>query len=64
MPKVKAYLTEHKDIWSKLYDKVYELLSKQDDPNVKSFEQMLGINVEKEFELEDDNIPSRDLGGE
>ena len=46
---IKPYLEEHKDIWRKLYDKVYEKLSQKDNPNVRSFEEMLQMNVEEAF---------------
>ena len=38
---LKPYFKEHRDIWRQLYDKVYELISKKDDPNIIAFEQML-----------------------
>ena len=46
---LKPYFEEHLDIWHKLYDKVYEKLSRKDDPNIISFEKMLGINVAEAF---------------
>lgn len=46
---LKPYFEEHLDIWHKLYDKVYEKLSTKDDPNIISFEKMLGINVAEAF---------------
>ena len=46
---VKPFLMERKDIWKKLYDKVYEMLSVKENPNVKSFEEMLDLNVEEMF---------------
>lgn len=46
---VKPYLEEHLDIWHKLYDKVYEKLSQTNDPNIVSFEKMLGVNVGEAF---------------
>jgi len=49
---LKPYFEEHKDLWHKLYDKVYEKIEKTDDPNIISFEQMLGINVEERFNVD------------
>lgn len=46
---VKNYLEEHKDIWKKVYDKCYIMMSEKEVANAISFEQMLGINVEEEF---------------
>ena len=46
---IKPYLLEHPDIWHALYDKVYELLSKREDPNILSFERMLNVNVSEAF---------------
>ena len=46
---LKPYFEEHLDIWRKLYDKVYETLSRKDDPNIVSFEKMLNINVAEAF---------------
>ena len=40
------------EIWHKLYDKVYEKLSQKDDPNIVSFEKMLGINVSEAFGID------------
>lgn len=49
---VKPYFEEHKDLWRKVYDKVYEKLSQRDDPNIKSFEEMLNINVGEIFNID------------
>ena len=46
---IKPYLEKHLDIWHKLYDKVYEKLSKKDDPNIVAFEKMLQVNVGEVF---------------
>ena len=46
---VKKYFNEHLDFWKKIYDAVYEKLSIKDDPNIISFEKMLGLDVAKEF---------------
>ncbi len=44
---VKPYFMEHLDIWKRMYDKVYEMLSKKEDPNIVAFEKMLNINIEE-----------------
>lgn len=49
---VKPYLLEHKDFWKRLYNKVYEISARKDDPTVKSFEEMLNIDVSNEIEEE------------
>ena len=46
---VKKYFNEHLDFWKKIYDAVYAKLSIKDDPNIVSFEKMLGLNVGEEF---------------
>lgn len=46
---IKKYLEENVDFWRTIYDKVYELIAIKDNPNVVSFEKMLGINIEEEF---------------
>ena len=52
---LKPYFEEHKDIWKKLYDKVYELISKKEDPHIIAFEEMLGIdNVAEHFGIDTD----------
>lgn len=52
---VRIYLEEHKDVWKKLYDKVYEKISIKSDPFIKSFEEMLGENVYEKFGLNEDS---------
>lgn len=46
---VEPYLDAHKDVWKRIYDKCYEMLSKKDDPNIKSFEAMLGLDLNDKF---------------
>lgn len=43
------YLRGHSDVWKYVYDKCYDLLSKKDDPYIKSFEDMLGVNLAEKF---------------
>lgn len=50
---VKPYLLENPTFWKKLYNKVYEISSKKDDPNVISFEQMLNIDISEEIDTDD-----------
>lgn len=47
--KIRPYLENHLDLWREIYNKVYEYISRKDDPNIVSFEKMLGINVEETF---------------
>lgn len=49
---LKPYFEAHLDVWRKLYDKVYEMLSKKDDPNIVPFERMLGMDVEQAFGID------------
>ena len=54
---LKPYFEEHLDQWKMLYDKVYDKLKQKDDPYVKSFEAMLGIDVNASLGLgADDNL--------
>ena len=46
---IKPYFEEHLDLWRKVYDKVYELLSIKEDSNVVSYEKMLGLDVDSLF---------------
>lgn len=47
---VKPYLLEHPDFFKRLYDKVYEISARKEDTNVKSFEELLNIDVSDEIE--------------
>jgi len=49
---IAPFFKEHVDIWKKVYDKVYEKLSIKDDPNIVSFEKMLGVNVSEAFNVD------------
>lgn len=46
---IKPYFEEHIDLWRKVYDKVYELLSVKEDSNILSYERMLGLDVDSLF---------------
>lgn len=50
-----AYFRDHTVEWRKLYDLVYEKLSVKDDPYIKSFEAMLGINVKEALGVSEDS---------
>lgn len=51
---IKPYFEERPELFKKLYNKVYELISIKDDPNVVSFEQLLNINVNENFGIDPD----------
>lgn len=51
---VRVYLDEHKDVWKKLYDKVYEKISVKSDPYIKSFEEMIGENIYEKLGVSED----------
>lgn len=46
---LKPWFENHLDIYRKIYDKIYELMSKKEDPNIIAFEQMLGMNIQESF---------------
>lgn len=46
---LKPYFESHPEEWKKLYDKVYEKISIKDDVTIKSFEELLNIDVNKHF---------------
>ena len=46
---VKPYFKDHPEQWKKLYDAVYDKISQKDDPNILSFEAMLGIDLSEKF---------------
>lgn len=48
---VKPYFEEHPKLWKAIYDKVYEKLSIKDDPTIKSFEELLNVNMEETFDV-------------
>lgn len=49
-----TYFKENPKQWKKLYDAVYEKLTKKDDPYVKGFEEMLGTTINEVFGMSED----------
>ena len=49
------YFRNNIDIWKKIYDLCEEKLKQKDDPFIKSFEEMLGVNLEEKlgFDIND-----------
>lgn len=48
---LKPYFEEHPQLWKKIYDKVYEKLSIKTDSSIKSFEELLNVNMQEQFEV-------------
>ena len=46
---IRPYLEEHKDIWHRLYNKIYNMISVKDDPYIKAFNEMLDTEIEEHF---------------
>lgn len=44
-----AYFRENVDQWKRLYDLVYDKLRQKEDPYIKSFEDMLSVDLEEKF---------------
>ena len=40
-----TYFREHPEQWKRLYDMCYEKLTIKEDPYIKSFEELLDINM-------------------
>ena len=51
---LKPFFENHPQMWKKMYDDVYKKISVKDDYSVKSFEELLNINVEDAFRVTDD----------
>ena len=49
---IKPFFEEHLDIYRKVYDKVYQLLSVKENPDAISFEKMLGVDVNELFGID------------
>lgn len=46
---VAPFFEEHPEVYRKLYNAVYEKLRRKNDPFIKSFEEMLNINLSEHF---------------
>lgn len=46
---IKPYFESHPEEFKALYEKVYEVISVKEDPHIKSFEELLNINVQESF---------------
>ena len=46
---LKPYFEEHPDLWKRMYDKIYEKIAIKDDMSIKSFEEVLGINMYEKY---------------
>lgn len=49
---LKPYFEEHKDLWKKLYNTIYEKLTVKEDNYVKAFNQMLDCDLEEHFGID------------
>lgn len=49
---IKPYFESHPDLFKQLYNKVYEVISIKDDPNIRSFEELLNVDVQKSFDYD------------
>lgn len=49
---IKTYFENNLPLYRKLYDKVYEYINRKEDPNIVSFEKMLNIDIQKEFQVD------------
>lgn len=48
---IRPYFEEHPQLWKDLYDKVYAMISEKQDTNIKSFEELLNVDVQKAFDV-------------
>lgn len=48
-----TYFRSHPEDWRTIYDMCYERLRRREDPNIKSFEEMLSIDVKKQLGVTD-----------
>ena len=46
---IKPFFEQHLDVWRRVYDKVYAMLSNKENHNDVSFEKMLNIDIEELF---------------
>lgn len=49
---LKPYFENNLSLYRKIYDKVYEYIGRKEDPNIVSFEKMLNINIQEEFQVD------------
>ena len=42
---IKPYFKDHPELFKSLYNKCYEMMERQDDTNIQSFEKLLNIDV-------------------
>ncbi len=48
---LRPYFEGHPQLWKDLYDKVYEKISEKQDTDIKSFEELLNMNVQESFNV-------------
>lgn len=48
---LKPWFKEHPEAFKNMYDKVYEMISKKDDPNIIAFEQLMNSNNNFDFDV-------------
>lgn len=46
---IKSYFEENMDVYRSLYDKVYDKIRQKDDPFIKSFEELLNIDLSEKL---------------
>ena len=51
---LKPYLEEHPTLWRQIYNKVYEVISNVEDSNIKSFEEILNIDINERLGITED----------
>ena len=57
---LKPYFESNPQAWKKMYDKIYERISIKDDYSVKSFEELLNINIDESFSIKEED--KKELG--
>ena len=58
---VVEYFRNHLDEWKRLYDLVYTKLQQKEDPNIKSFEEMLNISVDEKFGIDSTAVNTEEV---
>ena len=56
-----AYFREHVDQWRRLYDMVYDKLKIKEDPYIKSFEELLKVDIEEQFNIKLDRAAADEV---